>query len=65
MSHEIGVTGKFRYRGGWFGKLILQIEVIYQRSHCEGMDFSHHHVWRDATVSDLPLKPEILLCATS
>jgi hypothetical protein len=60
MSNEIGVTGKFRYRSNWRGKLILQIEVTYQHNHCEGMDFSHYTLWRDATVSDLPLKYEIV-----
>ncbi|MNE19091.1 hypothetical protein D3C80_1121600 [compost metagenome] len=53
MSNEIGYTGKFRYRSGLGGKLILQVEVTYQRSQCEGMDFTHYTLWRDATVSDL------------
>lgn len=40
------LTGKTRYRTGWFGKLILQVEVRGKHS---------MFYWRDAKVEDLSL----------
>lgn len=47
------LTGKFRFRTNWFGKLILQVEYTY-------IDFvadssTERRNWRDARVEDLTL----------
>lgn len=42
------LTGRVRVRGGWFGKIVLQVEVV--RTFCGGVA---ENDWRDATVSDL------------
>lgn len=51
------LTGQTRYRSGWRGKLILQVE--YSCHHIKDLngsgyydDWSTRH-WRDATIQDL------------
>ncbi len=60
------LTGKTRYRPGWFGRLVLQVEYEY-RCIPAGARCSHSNLitqtgWRDARVSDavsvyLPIAP--------
>lgn len=49
-------TGNMRVRRGWFGKMILQIEV-HVDSRC-GFNTEHHVTtrWRDATEKDVGIK---------
>jgi hypothetical protein len=54
------ITGETRYRTGWFGKLILQVEevyhvAIYGRPRFGGIERVQRTKWRDATVRDLRL----------
>lgn len=51
-------TGRKRYRRGWFGKLILQIEETFDRWDSLGGDIDCRRVkrWRDATVDDISLE---------
>lgn len=57
MSNRVNIkhTGKVRYRVGWFGKLILQVEEQYQTyCHEGGGSYSPEFKgWRDAKVEDL------------
>lgn len=52
------LTGRTRYRSGWRGKLILQVE--YTSYYCHDLngsgyyDVGHTMHWRDADVKDLP-----------
>lgn len=52
------LTGATRYRDGWFGKLILQVEENYRVGHrgrprAGGIEFSNLTRWRDAEPRDL------------
>lgn len=53
------LTGRYRYRTNWRGKLILQVE--YTLNHCNDLNGSGHYDewqtqnWRDAKVTDVPL----------
>ncbi len=54
------LTGRTRFRTGWLGKLILQVEYKYDVVHynldyhdCGGDDLSSTIRWRDAKISDL------------
>lgn len=48
------LTGRTRYRAGWFGRLILQVEVDVTGSPwVSQMDPGLHTKWRDARVDDL------------
>lgn len=51
-------TGKTRYRSGWRGKLILQVEVLVSSVDTCPMTCDSHTFqttkWRDARVEDLP-----------
>lgn len=57
------LTGKKRVRKGWFGKIILQVEVeqtrirppINLREHIESMSETRK-AWRDATAADVGLE---------
>lgn len=49
-------TGKQRYRLGWRGRLVLQVEVAERTGHTDGPNFvwtGQTAAWRDATVYDL------------
>lgn len=41
------LTGRVRVRGGWFGKIVVQVEIVKEYAGAVG------GAWRDATVSDL------------
>ena len=49
-------TGKYRFRTNWFGKQILQVQVIYDKSYdCGGSGYYDEVTvveWRDATRDD-------------
>lgn len=47
------LTGKFRFRTNWFGKLILQVEYTY--IDYVGDSSTDRRNWRDARVEDLTL----------
>lgn len=47
------LTGKFRFRTNWFGKLILQVEYTYHDY--AGDSSTERRNWRDARVEDLTL----------
>lgn len=47
------LTGKFRFRTNWFGKLILQVEYSYTVT--EGSSTTTRTNWRDGAVEDLTL----------
>lgn len=54
MKSEL--TGKIRYRRGWFGVLILQVEEIQYRyeNNVDRVEFrGAYQVWRDAGTEDL------------
>lgn len=49
------LTGRVRVRGGWFGKIVVQVEVLVPVKILRvsvGPD-AMAHKWRDATVTDL------------
>lgn len=54
-------TGNTRYRIGLFGKIILQIEWTYEKTHDLGgsgyFDTSTITVWRDAKPADILQSP--------
>lgn len=51
---EIEKTGRRRYRRGFFGGLILQIEVrAYYIDYSSAYDSPKFLVWRDAKITDL------------
>lgn len=49
------LTGKTRYRSGWRGKLILQVEeTSVQLENCGAyVDIARVRYWRDAKTEDL------------
>lgn len=50
------LTGNIRYRRGWFGRLVLQIEVSQPFGEYDGVGFYstvNRILWRDAKVEDL------------
>lgn len=49
----MGLTGKTRYRAGWGGKLILQVEYAYDGSSFDDMWPRTCIDWRDAKMEDL------------
>lgn len=54
------ITGETRYRSGWFGKLILQVEEVYDQGYHArpqpGIPTSFTATrWRDARPADLYL----------
>lgn len=50
---ERRLTGKWRHRSGWFGRLILQVQ--YEGiTYSDGLYGPMYKAWRDANVSDLP-----------
>jgi len=53
------LTGRRRYRIGWMGSVILQVEVSGVYSSPDPLDFyqSPYTKWRDATVEDLTVIP--------
>lgn len=53
VADESYLTGKFRFRTNWFGKLILQIEYTY--TDYVGDSSTQRTNWRDAKVEDLTL----------
>jgi hypothetical protein len=50
------LTGRTRYRSGWFGRLILQVEFQYRcipaGARCSLSNWVTRNEWRDATTSD-------------
>jgi hypothetical protein len=58
VTKETGKTGRYRYRRGWFGKVILQIEVGIHR-HPIGIDsktlYPVETKWRDARQEEVGL----------
>lgn len=46
------LTGKTRFRAGFFGKLILQVQVTYEE-HTYAGESRDHLIWRDATAKDV------------
>ena len=55
MSEPETLTGKVRHRSGWFGRLVLQVEVM-GRPYCQdgGGCFGPVYLrWRDARTTDL------------
>lgn len=68
---EVKLTGRQRVRRGWFGKLILQVEVeqIYitppgvpPHEHCPPYQSDNQPCtkWRDATAADVGLETAVL-----
>lgn len=57
VRKEIELTGRRRYRRGWFGKVILQVEVKIQLSwkHRDTPDPAIYPEWRDATLAEVGL----------
>jgi hypothetical protein len=60
---EIKLTGKQRVRRGWFGKLILQVQVELIYMHplnrpriCTPTGNPVSTAWRDATEADVEIK---------
>ncbi|NOV15887.1 hypothetical protein E5S70_07275 [Ensifer adhaerens] len=64
----MALTGRYRYRLGWFGRLVLQVEqsyraVDYGKRPQPGVDRTFEaRRWRDATIEDIqplevPYKP--------
>lgn len=51
-------TGRTRYRVGWFGRLILQVEIIETRIGRTGAHF-HSMSWVDARCEDFCLDAEL------
>lgn len=51
------LTGKTKYRVGWRGRLILQVEeawtTLIDLNGSGYYDEGHHTRWRDATAADL------------
>jgi hypothetical protein len=47
------LTGKYRYRSTFFGKLVLQVEYSEEYATCNGMDSETALHWRDAKLQDL------------
>lgn len=47
------LTGRIRFRRGWFGKLILQIEYRGDMYAEEGFAQNDSTCWRDASITDL------------
>lgn len=69
VYREVRLTGLKRVRRGWFGKLILQVEVVlvYQTPYLTRPRPPHHDkvlycapdeikFWRDATASDVDIE---------
>lgn len=55
-SSTPGLTGKTRYRLGWRGRLVLQVEYTERRAMAGGWVVPKPYTvrcWRDATVEDL------------
>ena len=73
----VHLTGKTRVRVGWFGRLILQVEVKHpkevstdQLTRCHGTTQRHEWAagaftfWQDARASDLAsISPPVVACA--
>lgn len=64
----VKLTGRIRHRVGWFGKMILQVEVehpnpLYPKAPRPGpydpWANGSHKFWRDATWEDEWMPPEI------
>lgn len=57
LRTEVGLTGRRRYRRGWFGRVILQVEVNIQLSwqHRETPDPATLKEWRDAMLTEVGL----------
>lgn len=53
MKEDSFLTGKFRFRTNWAGKLILQVQ--YEYYDYEGDSSTKKTNWRDAKVEDLTL----------
>lgn len=53
MKQDRFLTGKFRFRTNWFGKLILQVEYTYTDFVADSS--TERRNWRDAKVEDLTL----------
>lgn len=48
------LTGRTRFRPGWFGSLILQVQFVKRSIANEGPSFDRVRLlWRDATTRDL------------
>lgn len=58
VKKEEARTGRYRYRRGWFGKVILQVEVIVHR-HPVGIPckklYEVKQEWRDAKLEEVGL----------
>jgi hypothetical protein len=57
---ETALTGRTRYRTGWFGRIVLQVEEMREMYRDEGDRYTMEQVpvWRDARMTDLPLVGE-------
>lgn len=56
------LTGKRRFRTGFRGKLILQVECT--RDWADEIDTWVTTYWRDATTKDLPLYERVMSCCS-
>jgi hypothetical protein len=54
------LTGSFRYRIGFWGRLILQVEERFSAPTGRFGDLDHWTKWRDAKVGDITGSPKIL-----
>lgn len=54
---EARLTGRTKYRCNWFGRLILQVEVLEVRRDVPGVDVFAEVEWRDAKVGDFNASP--------
>lgn len=54
VTREVGLTGKRRYRVGWWNKVILQVEVKMQTVHLlqPRRKPNEWTTWRDATTHE-------------
>lgn len=55
VSREVGKTGRRRYRLGWFGRVIMQVEVNVRVYHLSGRSERNLTTWRDAKPEDVGL----------
>lgn len=56
------LTGKTRYRTGWFGRLILQVEEQIGRTDPMTCETDYFPRWRDAKAEDLLSSGVALTC---
>jgi hypothetical protein len=50
---EVKLTGEIKYRSGWFGKVILQVEIVVESQDEYSLATHEYNDWRDARIEDM------------